>query len=340
MKTHKRSLMLSAIVVMALSLLMFRPSVSSGKDSVTPDVISPPENLALNPSRSGYPHPLESDRGWGGGTDKWEIVDGIRAYPPGNPGGEWWHGLAFTGGTVGYIEPCGWRQATINFGEPKTFNQVVVWWHNEYYPRDLPNTYKIQYWDGTNWVDIFSTTNGYAYRRYPADPPDPEKWWERASTPTENNFPQVTSSKVRFALWNCDLRHGWIYNFEVYMTPVQVAIDIKPGSYPNAINLGSYGLVPVAILSSAEFDATTVDPDTVELAGAGVEMRGKSNKYMAHEEDVNGDGLVDLVVQVATANLDQSSFQDGYAVLTGNLFEEFGGTLIEGWDEITIVPPE
>ena len=56
-----------------------------------------------------------------------------------------------------------------------------------------------------------------------------------------------------------------------------------------------------------------VDPDTVELAGAGVEVRGKSNKYMAHEEDVDGDELVDLVVQVATENLDPGSFQDGYA---------------------------
>ena len=121
---------------------------------------------------------------------------------------------------------------------------------------------------------------------------------------------------------------------------ILVEIDIKPGSYPNAINLGAYGLIPVGILSSEDFDATTVDPDSVELAGADVAVRGKSNKYMAHEEDVNGDGLVDLLVQVATENLDPDSFQDGFAVLTGNLLEEFGGTLIEGTDEITIVPKE
>jgi parallel beta-helix repeat protein len=116
-----------------------------------------------------------------------------------------------------------------------------------------------------------------------------------------------------------------------------VAIDIKPGSYPNAINLGSHGLVPVAILSSAEFDATTVDPETVELAGAGVAVRGKSNKYMAQQEDVNGDGLVDLINHVATENLDPAALQDGYAVLIGTTF---GGEEITGTDEITIVPPE
>lgn len=118
---------------------------------------------------------------------------------------------------------------------------------------------------------------------------------------------------------------------------IAVAIDIKPGSYPNAINLGSYGLIPVAILSSDQFDATTVNPETVELAGAGLSVRGKGNKYMAHSEDVNGDGLLDLVVQVATENLDAGSLQDGYPILTGKTFD---GVPIEGKDQITIVPPE
>lgn len=116
-----------------------------------------------------------------------------------------------------------------------------------------------------------------------------------------------------------------------------VAIDIKPGSYPNAINLDSYGLIPAAILSSDDFDATTVDPDTVELAGAAVAVRGKSNKYMAHQEDVNGDGLLDLVCHVATENLDPNSLQDGYAVLVGSTYD---GQEITGKDEITIVPPQ
>jgi hypothetical protein len=71
-----------------------------------------------------------------------------------------------------------------------------------------------------------------------------------------------------------------------------VYIDIKPGSYPNSVNLGSQGVIPVGILSSVDFDATQVDPDTVALAGAGVAIRGKGNGLLAHEEDVNGDGLI------------------------------------------------
>ena len=119
--------------------------------------------------------------------------------------------------------------------------------------------------------------------------------------------------------------------------PEEIQIDIKPGSYPNSINLGSNGVVPVAILSSADFDATTVDPDTVELAGANVAVRGKGNKLLAHEEDINDDGLMDLVCQVETENLDPDQLQEGYAVLTGSTYD---GQAIEGSDEITIVPPE
>jgi len=118
--------------------------------------------------------------------------------------------------------------------------------------------------------------------------------------------------------------------------PTLVDIDIKPGSYPNTINLGSNGVVPVGILSSESFNATTVSPETVFLAGAGVAIRGKGNKYLAHEEDVNGDGLMDLVVQVETENLDPGQFQDGYAILTG---ATYSGQAIQGSDEIIIVPP-
>jgi hypothetical protein len=119
-------------------------------------------------------------------------------------------------------------------------------------------------------------------------------------------------------------------------TVVEVSIDIKPGTNPNHVNLGSHGVLPVAILSSDSFDATQVNPETVKLAGAEVAVRGKGNKYLAHEEDVNGDGLLDLVLQVETENLDPpDTFQDGFVTLTGSTL---GGEEFEGKDEIVIVP--
>ncbi len=112
-----------------------------------------------------------------------------------------------------------------------------------------------------------------------------------------------------------------------------VAIDIKPGSDPNSINLGSAGVVPVAILSSATFDATQINPETVTLAGAEVRLIGRGSKYACGKEDTNGDGLLDLVCHVETA---QFMIEPGSAsaVLTGTTF---GGQDIRGEDSIQIV---
>jgi hypothetical protein len=128
-----------------------------------------------------------------------------------------------------------------------------------------------------------------------------------------------------------------------YFGTRDVTIDIKPGG-GNSINLGSSGVIPVAILSSDTFDATQVDPSTVTLAGAGVAVRGKGNKYLASEEDVNGDGRLDLVVHVETENLNPEEFQSGYAILTGSTYAVptssiFVGVPIQGRDIIIVVPP-
>lgn len=117
-------------------------------------------------------------------------------------------------------------------------------------------------------------------------------------------------------------------------TVIPVEIDIKPGSDSNPINPGSNGLIPVAIFSSPEFDATTVDPTTVKLGGATVDVCGKG-KSMAHEEDVDEDGLLDLVVQVETSGFDEVG-EDGIVILTA---ETTDGTHIEGSDVVVIVSP-
>jgi hypothetical protein len=131
----------------------------------------------------------------------------------------------------------------------------------------------------------------------------------------------------------CYSENGAQINLAEPSTKVQ--IDIKPGNEDNIINLGSNGVIPVAILSSADFDATTVDPTTIELSGAEVAVRGKGT--LTIEKDVNGDGLIDLEVKVETENLDPGIEQDGSATLTG---ETYDGVEITGSDDITIVPPE
>ena len=83
-----------------------------------------------------------------------------------------------------------------------------------------------------------------------------------------------------------DERHAMLW--EVSAPIVTVKIDIKPGSSENTINLHSHGVVPVAILSDAGFDATDVDPGTVTLAGGPV--RRRATVVMAEVRDVDLDG--------------------------------------------------
>jgi hypothetical protein len=117
---------------------------------------------------------------------------------------------------------------------------------------------------------------------------------------------------------------------------VVVYIDIKPGSDPNPINQGSNGVIPVAILTTDTFDASTVDPGTVTIAGAKVAVRGKSDKTMARLEDVDGDGDNDLLLQVDTQSDGAANWVNGPVTLEG---KTYGGEDIIGTDEVIIVPP-
>ena len=52
-----------------------------------------------------------------------------------------------------------------------------------------------------------------------------------------------------------------------FITPLEVAIDIKPGSCPNPLNLKSHGVLPVAILGSEDLDVNAIDLTSIRLAG-------------------------------------------------------------------------
>jgi len=49
--------------------------------------------------------------------------------------------------------------------------------------------------------------------------------------------------------------------------PIEIEVDIKPTSCPNPLNVNSRGVLPVAILGTAEFDVTTVDVASLILVG-------------------------------------------------------------------------
>ena len=77
----------------------------------------------------------------------------------------------------------------------------------------------------------------------------------------------------------------------------EVSIDIKPGSDPNSINCKNHQVViPVAILTTDTFDATSVDHATVTFEGASeIHIAKKTGLPQRHEEDVDKDGDIDLL---------------------------------------------
>lgn len=114
-------------------------------------------------------------------------------------------------------------------------------------------------------------------------------------------------------------------------------IDVKPGSDPpppsaNPINLGSNGVTPFAILSTPFFDATRVNPSTVTLAGAPVKTK-KNGEPHVDLQDVNDDGLLDMVLQSRTALL-QLTTSSTKAIVTGALLD---GMPFKGSDSVVVV---
>ena len=89
----------------------------------------------------------------------------------------------------------------------------------------------------------------------------------------------------------------------------------------------------MAILGSATFDASQVDPLTVTLADTQVKLKGKGTP-MASLEDVNNDGFADMVVHVSTSSL-QLTVNDTEVMVEG---ATFGGTPFRVKDSIRIVP--
>jgi subtilisin-like proprotein convertase family protein len=76
-----------------------------------------------------------------------------------------------------------------------------------------------------------------------------------------------------FWLWAADMAGadvGTIYAWEVCILgepipPAGGALDIKPESCPNPFNVKAMGQLPVAVLSTADFDATMIDVTTLSL---------------------------------------------------------------------------
>lgn len=144
---------------------------------------------------------------------------------------------------------------------------------------------------------------------------------------------------------------------------IEVPFDIKPGSCPNPLNVKSKGVLPAAIMGTADFDVTTIDPESLQLCydgngscvyplrwayadvGAPFEpFIGKEDCFLDCESCSCADELMDLVFHfdtqevVITLGLGELSDEACEVLeIRGALKEEYNGTPIIGEDVLRIL---
>ena len=115
----------------------------------------------------------------------------------------------------------------------------------------------------------------------------------------------------------------------------QVVIDLKPGSDTNSINLHSQGVTPLALLSTAEgLDVTTIDLENAIIHFAGAEALRWAI------EDVNGDGLLDVILHFRTQDLEltETSEYGDFSISYNHEGLEDPVAQYSGQDTVNIVP--
>jgi len=120
-----------------------------------------------------------------------------------------------------------------------------------------------------------------------------------------------------------------------FIQPDILAVQIQvPGSF----KVGARGTFPVTILSTATFDATKIDPQSVVVEDAHVQTQG-NGKPMASFSDVNKDGRLDLTIHVPRESMTLAA-GDNQVLLTGKTIASPGNPSIDfqGVATIKVIP--
>lgn len=128
---------------------------------------------------------------------------------------------------------------------------------------------------------------------------------------------------------------------------IDVLVDVKPGSDANSLNLKSNGkskgksaaaggVLPVAVLTTDEFDSALVDVGTVKLGDP--LLSGTAGPIRTNLEDVDDDGDLDLLLHFSMLDLVEAGAvapDSETLFLSGMTTDGYG---ISGFDGVTIVP--
>lgn len=134
-------------------------------------------------------------------------------------------------------------------------------------------------------------------------------------------------------------------------------IDIKPGSDSNSINLKSNGKLragrahhcrvaklPVVILTTPDFDATTVDTsDLSQIKFGDPDLAGRVSPLRARLKDVDRDGDTDVILHFSMRDIRAEQALDNDSILgelTATALIDSTPRAIRGADSVRIVPPK
>jgi len=163
----------------------------------------------------------------------------------------------------------------------------------------------------------------------------------KGTTPPDCVYITVTDRR-------CDIEYT--SNLVCTLLSVPVHVDIKPTSCPNPLNVNSNGVLPVALLGTADFDVIAVDLASIRLEGV-APLRSSVEDVATPVSDGAGDcacttegpdGYLDLTLkfdaQQVVSTLGQVN--DGEVLpltLTGLLLEEYSGLALSGTDCVVIL---
>lgn len=196
-------------------------------------------------------------------------------------------------------------------------NYVELWYVNW-----SPSQSSVRAWDADgNLVDETALSEYYNDGCSAGDPTGTGCNWTLVSLSSAAN------DIVRLSWYRISRRSFIIDDLSVCaQLTIAVDIDIKPGSADNPVNLkAKNGVIPVAVLTDAGFDATTIDASTVAFGPAGA-----APAHGGHIEDVDGDGDLDTVFHFRTADAGIAC-GDAQAALTG---QTSSGDAFEGSDAV------